>query len=82
MYQKYGTTVFATVQLLDTKPVFWVADEEAIKTITTEKHIFQKDVEGVSLTFLGILTSLTSDLVSLYHSLSQCSRGNFTAYPT
>ncbi|KAG9309959.1 cytochrome P450 [Chiua virens] len=43
-YQKFGATSLATVWISTARQIFWTADSEAIKLITSDRHTFQKDV--------------------------------------
>jgi hypothetical protein len=47
VYKKYGSTVLSSVALSTNTPVFWIADADALKTVTTEKFLFQKELEFV-----------------------------------
>jgi cytochrome P450 len=53
-YRKFRATAFATVEVWAARSTFWFADHEAIKLITADRHIFQKDVaEYEILNFFG-----------------------------
>lgn len=43
-YKKFRVTSFASVDMLAAQPVFWFADSEAIKLVTSDRYTFQKDV--------------------------------------
>ncbi|KAF8137618.1 cytochrome P450, partial [Boletus edulis] len=43
-YKKFGATNFASVELLHAQPIFWLADPEALKIVTSDRHTFQKDI--------------------------------------
>jgi hypothetical protein len=47
VFRQYGSTALLSVALSDAMPIIWVADADAIKIITSDKHVFQKDVEAV-----------------------------------
>jgi hypothetical protein len=47
VYKKYGSTCLSSVTLWNLTPHFWIADADAIKTITFDGNTFQKDLELV-----------------------------------
>jgi len=48
VYKKYGSTCLSSVVFWDLAPIFWFADADAIKTITSDRYTFPKDAEAVS----------------------------------
>ncbi|KAJ6628015.1 hypothetical protein B0H10DRAFT_1670754, partial [Mycena sp. CBHHK59/15] len=48
-YARYGSTCIASVTQSGSIPTLWLVDADAIKTVTTESVLFQKDVEAVRL---------------------------------
>ena len=46
-YAKEGSTIIGSVILGSETPCFWIADAEALKTVTSDRHIFVKDVFNV-----------------------------------
>ncbi|KAL0959590.1 hypothetical protein HGRIS_011299 [Hohenbuehelia grisea] len=46
IYAQYGSTCLSSIVFSDGTPLFWLADADAIKVVTTERLIFQKDVEA------------------------------------
>ena len=43
-YNKFGTTSFASVGLSVARSFFWLADSDAIKCVSSDRHTFQKNV--------------------------------------
>ncbi|KAF8437970.1 cytochrome P450 [Boletus edulis BED1] len=60
LYKKFGATNFASVDLLQAQPIFWLADPEALKIVTSDRHTFQKDI-----TQYEILNFCGGNLISL-----------------
>ncbi|KAF8637853.1 hypothetical protein AX17_002479 [Amanita inopinata Kibby_2008] len=46
LYKKYGSTCLSSVTLWDTIPTYFVSDPDAIKYISNERHIFEKDTDA------------------------------------
>ena len=44
VYRKFRVTSFASVEVSAAQQTFWIADAEAIKLVTSDRHIFKKDV--------------------------------------
>jgi hypothetical protein len=49
VYKKYGSTILPSILFSKATPIFWLADAEAIKVVTTERYIFQKELDVVRL---------------------------------
>ena len=47
MYRRYESTVFGSI-VWDGTPVFWLADVDAIKGVTSQTEAFRKDLRPVS----------------------------------
>ena len=62
-YAKEGSTIIGSVILGSETPCFWIADAEALKTVTSDRHIFVKDVFNVRWFALPSLLRLTKPLV-------------------
>ncbi|KIJ62164.1 hypothetical protein HYDPIDRAFT_182927 [Hydnomerulius pinastri MD-312] len=63
-YKEFGSTVFASIRFLTAQQYFWVADAEALKIITSDRHTFQKDVAAYeALNFYGpnLVSTETTD---------------------
>ncbi|KAF5341535.1 hypothetical protein D9758_012595 [Tetrapyrgos nigripes] len=45
-YKKYGSTVLGSVKFWGAVPTFWVSDPEGLKTISNNRTVFRRDVEG------------------------------------
>ncbi|KAL0959591.1 hypothetical protein HGRIS_011300 [Hohenbuehelia grisea] len=43
-YRSYGSTILSSVVFSGAIPIFWLADAEAIKIVSTERSLFPKDV--------------------------------------
>lgn len=46
-YVKQGSTILSALVIWDATPMFWLADAEAIKIVTSDRHTFRKEVEVV-----------------------------------
>ncbi|KAG8216942.1 cytochrome P450 [Butyriboletus roseoflavus] len=44
LYKKFGATSFASVWITSAQQFFWLADSEAVKIVTSDRHTFQKDI--------------------------------------
>ncbi|THH05032.1 hypothetical protein EW145_g5094 [Phellinidium pouzarii] len=44
LYAKEGSTILSSLLVWSATPVFWLADAEAIKTVTSDRHAFIKDL--------------------------------------
>ena len=44
VYKKFGVTSFASVRLSTAQQFFWLADSEAVKLVSSDRHTFQKNV--------------------------------------
>ena len=49
VYQKYGSTCLSSIVFTNAIPTFWLSDADAIKVVSTDRTVFQKDVEAVCL---------------------------------
>ncbi|KIM77288.1 hypothetical protein PILCRDRAFT_621963 [Piloderma croceum F 1598] len=49
LYEKYGSTCLSTVRLWNSQVYYWIADADALKIVTSDRHTFQKDVQAVSI---------------------------------
>lgn len=47
VYAHYGSTCLSSFTIWDAIPVYWFSDPAAIRTIMTEKTLFQKDLSTV-----------------------------------
>ncbi|THU87882.1 hypothetical protein K435DRAFT_325255 [Dendrothele bispora CBS 962.96] len=47
VYAKYGSTILGSVKFWGGVPTFWVSDPDALKTISNNRNIFRRDLEGV-----------------------------------
>lgn len=47
VYQKYGSTCLGSIVFSNAIPTFWLSDADAIKVVSTDRTVFQKDVEAV-----------------------------------
>ncbi|KAF8545749.1 hypothetical protein OG21DRAFT_1382933, partial [Imleria badia] len=43
LYKKFRVTCFASVEPYEARQTFWIADAEAMKLVTSDRHTFQKD---------------------------------------
>ncbi|EJC99090.1 uncharacterized protein FOMMEDRAFT_94151, partial [Fomitiporia mediterranea MF3/22] len=48
-YAKEGSTILSSLIVWDGTPTFWLADAEAIKAVTSDRHAFRKETEVVRL---------------------------------
>ncbi|KAF4564500.1 hypothetical protein EYR40_010663 [Pleurotus pulmonarius] len=46
LYQKYGSTCLSSIVFSNAIPTFWLSDADAIKVVSTDRTVFQKDVEA------------------------------------
>ncbi|EKM76767.1 hypothetical protein AGABI1DRAFT_131058 [Agaricus bisporus var. burnettii JB137-S8] len=46
LYKKYGSTCLVSATFWDAIPTYWFADADALKTITSDRFTFMKDVEA------------------------------------
>jgi hypothetical protein len=51
VFRQYGSTALLSVVFSDAMPIIWLADAAAIKVVTSDKHVFQKEVEVVRVLF-------------------------------
>lgn len=49
MYATQGSTILSACVVWDATPMFWLADAEAIKAVTSDRFTFKKEVEAVSV---------------------------------
>ncbi|EJD03464.1 cytochrome P450 [Fomitiporia mediterranea MF3/22] len=49
LYAKKGSTILSGLWVWYAKPMFWVADVEALKTITSDRYTFTKDIIAYSM---------------------------------
>ena len=49
MYAKQGSTILSACVVWDGTPMFWLAEAEAIKAVTSDRFTFKKEVEAVSV---------------------------------
>lgn len=47
-YKSFGSTCLSSVLFWDLTPVFWLTDADAIKIVSYERQIFQKDLVAVT----------------------------------
>lgn len=47
VYKKYGSTCLASTTFWDAQPMYWVADADAARAITSDRFTFAKDLEAV-----------------------------------
>lgn len=47
VYKKYGSTCLVSATFWDAIPTYWFSDADALKTITSDRFTFMKDVEAV-----------------------------------
>ncbi|KAL5522863.1 hypothetical protein ACEPAG_8881 [Sanghuangporus baumii] len=45
LYAKEGSTILSSLVVWDATPIFWLADAEAIKAVTSDRHTFRKEIE-------------------------------------
>jgi hypothetical protein len=50
VYERYGSTCLSSIVFWNALPMFWLSGAEAIKAVSTDRALFSKDVEAVSLT--------------------------------
>ncbi|THU83809.1 hypothetical protein K435DRAFT_688800, partial [Dendrothele bispora CBS 962.96] len=48
MYNRYKSACISSVLITDSRPIFWLADAHAIKTVATDKTTFDKDIDLVN----------------------------------
>ncbi|KAJ8693930.1 hypothetical protein PTI98_008872 [Pleurotus ostreatus] len=46
VYKKYGSTCLSSIVFYNAIPTFWLSDADAIKVVSTDRTVFQKDVEA------------------------------------
>ena len=49
VYAKAGSTVLSGFLLTDGSSHFWFADQEALKIVVSDRHVYRKETEAVSL---------------------------------
>ena len=49
VYERYGSTCLSSIIFWNALPMFWLSGAEAIKAVSTDRVLFSKDVEAVSL---------------------------------
>jgi hypothetical protein len=50
VYKRYGSTCLSSIIIWNALPTFWLSDAEAIKVVSSDRVVFAKDTEAVSLT--------------------------------
>ncbi|THU83317.1 hypothetical protein K435DRAFT_588805, partial [Dendrothele bispora CBS 962.96] len=48
VYNRYKSACISSVLITDSRPIFWLADAHAIKTVATDKTTFDKDIDLVN----------------------------------
>ncbi|KAF9010195.1 cytochrome P450 [Cyathus striatus] len=46
VYRKHGTTILSSITFSGEIPTFWLSDADSIKTVSTDRAVFVKDVEA------------------------------------
>ncbi|KLO09951.1 cytochrome P450 [Schizopora paradoxa] len=46
VYAADGSTILSSVAVGDAIPMYWLADAEALKVVTSDRHTFRKDIEA------------------------------------
>lgn len=49
VYEKYGSTCLSSIRLWNSQVYYWLADADALKSVTSDRQTFQKDIEAVSI---------------------------------
>jgi hypothetical protein len=57
VYKKYGSAAILSVVFSNAMPIIWIADADAIKVITSDKQVFQKDTEIVRASLVLLMSS-------------------------
>ena len=47
-YAEDGSTILSSLVFWGAHPIFWLADPDAIKTVTSDRHTYRKEIEPVS----------------------------------
>ena len=53
MYAADGSTILSSVVVSGAKSVYWLADAEALKIVTSDRYTFRKDIEAVRVLILS-----------------------------
>lgn len=61
-YARHGSTILSSVLIWSGTPIFWVADANALKVVTSDRSSFMKDLGNVSsvLSFEAFPMKLTT----------------------
>lgn len=68
VYKKYRSTSLASTTFWDAQPMYWVADADAVKTITSDRTTFGKDLEAVRAPLIHYNYRHRTDI----HSTNRC----------
>ena len=49
VYASDGSTVLSSIVIWGAKTMYWFADAEALRIVTSDRHTFRKEVEAVRL---------------------------------